>query len=82
LAWLGYSAARGHAFLLPDAAVLLNTGKKVVDRAHALGLQIDAWTVNDPATISQLFAWGVDTVETDDPSTAVTVRDRMRRSRR
>lgn len=80
--WLEYSAACGHAFLLPDAAVLLNTGKEVVRRAHALGLLVDAWTVDDPQTISQLFAWGVDTVETDDTHTAVAIRDRVRRGSR
>ena len=78
--WLEYSARYGHAFLLPDAAALLNAGQQLVDRAHALGIQIDAWTVDDPETIAQLFAWGVDTVETDDPQTAVEVRDRIRRS--
>jgi glycerophosphoryl diester phosphodiesterase len=78
--WLDYSARRGYAFLLPDAAALLKAGPELVDRAHALGIQIDAWTVDDPRGIAQLFAWGVDTVETNDPQTAVTVRNRVRHS--
>lgn len=37
----------------------------LVDRAHAAGLAVLAWTVNDPARARELAAWGVDTVITD-----------------
>jgi glycerophosphoryl diester phosphodiesterase len=77
--WLDYSVKQGYSFLLPDAEAVLSTGKDFVARAHALGIQIDAWTVDDPETISELFAWGVDTVETNDPEMAVPIRDRARR---
>lgn len=77
--WLDYSIKLGHSFLLPDAEAVLSTGKDFVARAHVLGIQIDAWTVDDPETISELFAWGVDTVETNDPEMAVPIRDRVRR---
>jgi glycerophosphoryl diester phosphodiesterase len=76
--WLDYSTTLGHAFLLPSAEAVLSTGKDFAERAHALGVQIDAWTVDDPAMISKLFAWGVDTVETNDPELAVPIRDRAR----
>ena len=43
-----------------------------IDRAHALGLQVHAWTVNDRPTMERLLALGVDGVMTDE---TVTLRD-------
>lgn len=37
-------------------------------RAHAHGLPVDAWTVNDPAQMSRLIAAGVDGIMTDAPA--------------
>jgi glycerophosphoryl diester phosphodiesterase len=34
--------------------------------------------VDDPDTIDRLFGWGVDAVVTNDPDTAVRIRDRRR----
>ena len=39
----------------------------LVAEAHDLGLQVLAWTVNDPAAMRQLLAWGVDGLITDRP---------------
>ena len=78
--WLSYSADRGHAFMLPNADAVLHSGMEFVAHAHALGVEVDAWTVDDPAAISELFAWGVDTIETNDPVMAVPLRDLARRS--
>lgn len=36
-------------------------------RAHALGLRVVPWTVNDPARMAELAAWGVDGLITDRP---------------
>ncbi len=79
--WLSYSADRGHAFLLPNAEAVLSAGKDLVDQAHALGVRLDAWTVDDPGAMSQLFSWGVDTIETNDPDMAVPIRDQARNLR-
>lgn len=38
---------------------------KVVEEAHALGLAVVAWTVNEPARVKLLGQWGVDTIITD-----------------
>jgi glycerophosphoryl diester phosphodiesterase len=39
--------------------------EKTVVAAHAAGLRVAAWTVNDPARVAELTAWGVDTIITD-----------------
>ncbi|MGE4243989.1 glycerophosphodiester phosphodiesterase [Ramlibacter sp.] len=38
-----------------------------VKEAQALGLQVLAWTVNDPAGMRQMMDWGVDGIVTDRP---------------
>lgn len=39
-----------------------------MDRAHALGLTVTPWTVNDPAAMRALIADGVDGLITDYPT--------------
>jgi glycerophosphoryl diester phosphodiesterase len=46
-----------------------------VDRIHNLGLDVNAWTVNSSSSIERMFAWGVDTVITDDPVLALSLLD-------
>ena len=38
-----------------------------VSAAHAAGVRVNTWTVNDPAEIGQLIAWGVDGIMSDFP---------------
>lgn len=42
--------------------------KPFVDRAHALGLKVLPWTINDTATMRQQIDDGVDGIITDDPA--------------
>ena len=42
-----------------------------VDRAHALGVSVVPWTVNDPADMRRLIGWGVDGLITDRPDLAM-----------
>lgn len=37
-----------------------------VDHAHRLGLQVHAWTVNDPAAMERLLDLGIDGIMTDE----------------
>ena len=43
----------------------------VIARCHALGLEVDYWTVNDAALARELAALGADGIMTDDPALIV-----------
>jgi glycerophosphoryl diester phosphodiesterase len=75
---LVYVRSRGHAFVLPQSPALFGAGRGFVREAHADGIQVGTWTVDDPEAIRSLFAMGVDAVASNDPVTAVAVRDRLR----
>ena len=40
------------------------------DEAHALGLAVIPWTVNEPEDMHRLVGWGVDGIVTDRPDRA------------
>lgn len=46
----------------------LVTGKPYVDHAHALGLKVIPWTVNDTGSIREQIGYGVDGIITDYPT--------------
>ncbi|OMC51840.1 glycerophosphodiester phosphodiesterase [Mycobacterium sp. IS-836] len=56
----------GANILSPDYQQV--TGKPYVDRAHALGLKVIPWTVNDADTMRAEIADGVDGIITDYPA--------------
>lgn len=43
------------------------SSEEVVDRAHALGMKVHPWTVNDEPLMLDLIGRGVDGIMTDDP---------------
>ena len=80
LAWLteraaGDAAARvvaeGGTTWAPDHESLT---RALLDDAHARGLRVIPWTVNDPADMRRLIAWGVDGLITDRPDRARPLR--------
>lgn len=48
--------------------------EKDVATIHDAGLTASVWTVNDPVRASELFAWNVDSIATDDPMSILAVR--------
>ena len=46
---------------------------RLVQEAHALGLQVIPWTVNESADMERLIGWGVDGLITDYPDRALAV---------
>jgi len=77
---LVYARTSGHAFVLPQVAAVIESGAAFVAEAHADGVRVGTWTVDDSKEIDQLFAMGVDAVATNDPAAGVSVRDRHRRA--
>ena len=59
--------AAGHTVIHPYFA---STSQALIDSAHAAGLEVNVWTVNDPDQIAQLAAMGADAVITDVPDVA------------
>jgi len=56
----------GASIAAPDYRLV--TGQPYVDHAHALGLKVIPWTVNDAAAMRQQIGFGVDGVITDYPT--------------
>jgi glycerophosphoryl diester phosphodiesterase len=76
---LVYAVRHGHDFVLPQSTALLQAGRPFVDEAHGAGVRVGTWTVDDERDLVTLFGWGVDAVASNDPTTAMAVRDRVAR---
>jgi glycerophosphoryl diester phosphodiesterase len=63
-------AAEGGPIWAPDHTDLTEIQ---IREAHALGLLVLPWTVNQPEDISRLIAWGVDGLISDRPDLALTL---------
>jgi glycerophosphoryl diester phosphodiesterase len=70
---LAFVIEAGHDFLLPGSRGLLARGLDVVERAHAAGVRIGTWTVDDRETFARLLEHGVDAVATNDPAMGLAV---------
>ena len=64
-------AERGHRWLHPDWGNLVGRLERAVESAHAAGVRLDAWTVDDPLVMQRLAATGVDAFITNDPALAL-----------
>jgi glycerophosphoryl diester phosphodiesterase len=63
-------AVEGGPIWAPDHTGLT---ERQIQEAHALGLLVLPWTVNQPADISRLIAWGVDGLISDRPDLALAL---------
>jgi glycerophosphoryl diester phosphodiesterase len=61
-------ADQGHGAWHPHHATI---DADAVAAAHAVGIAVNVWTVDDPGRIATLAAWGVDAVVTNDVPTAL-----------
>src|SRR5262245_12940494 len=61
------AAERGHWGIHPDQAAALGAAGDVYDIAHAQGLHINVWTVDDPVDARQLRDLGADGIVTNVP---------------
>lgn len=62
---------RGHAALHPWVERL---DRSTVDACHAVGLEVNTWTCDDPARMAELIEWGIDGICTNVPDVCLTVR--------
>jgi glycerophosphoryl diester phosphodiesterase len=79
--WVGLSPSRRcryRVLQVPETAGRIRiVTPRFIRCAHRAGLPVQVWTVNDPADMRRLLAWGADALITDRPDLAVPiVRDR------
>ena len=64
--------SHGHRALHPDLLSVAGTSAgAAATRAHELALEVNVWTVNDPAELARLAAAGIDALITDVPDVAL-----------
>ncbi|WP_436793254.1 glycerophosphodiester phosphodiesterase [Actinospongicola halichondriae] len=66
------ASKRGHDAINP---YFLFVDEALIDAAHGAGLEVNAWTVNEPDVIAQLASLGIDGIVTDVPDVAVETLD-------
>jgi len=71
---LAWRPLPGAAAQLPYRAYGIDLGRRaLIDKLHALGLEVHFWTVNDAALATRLLDAGADAIMTDDPRALVPV---------
>jgi glycerophosphoryl diester phosphodiesterase len=68
---LALAARSGHDMVLPGTWGLLPAGPAFVTEAHAAGVRVGTWTVDDAPTVAELAGWGVDAIASNDPGMAL-----------
>jgi glycerophosphoryl diester phosphodiesterase len=56
---------------------VVSNGKWFVDVAHAMGVAVEVWTVNEPDPMRRLLGWGVDGIFSDSPATLVGIMEEL-----
>lgn len=63
-------ANSGHTALHPYFG---HVTRECIEVFHSHGLQVNSWTVDDPATMADLVSWGIDGLCTNVPDVALSV---------
>jgi glycerophosphoryl diester phosphodiesterase len=70
-AWLAGRPPGTRAQIPTHAGPFSLANARTLRKLHALGLEVDYWTINDPAVARRLVALGADGIMTDDPARIV-----------
>ena len=68
---LAHAVDEGHDMVLPGTWSLVPAGKAFVDEAHAAGIRVGTWVVDDAPTVRELAGWGLDAIASNDPAMAL-----------
>jgi glycerophosphoryl diester phosphodiesterase len=74
--WIGWSLGSGgyRAFQVPERAGRTRVvSPRFIQAAHAAGLVVQVWTVNDTDDMRRLLDWGADGLITDRPDLAASI---------
>jgi glycerophosphoryl diester phosphodiesterase len=61
---------KGHVAIHPWVRML---ARETIDECHALGVQVNTWTCDDPDRMRELLEWGIDGICTNVPDVALGV---------
>lgn len=70
---IAHALEAGHDLLLPGSRGLVAATEALVERAHAAGIRLGTWTVDQPERFRMLLGWGVDAIATNDPAMGLDV---------
>lgn len=68
----------GHDMVLPGTWGLVPAGADVIADAHAAGIRLGTWTVDDPQAVAMLAGWGIDAIASNDPAMALSTLSDLR----
>lgn len=68
---LAHAVETGHDVVLPGERALIPAGEGFVEQAHAAGVRVGTWTVDDAATVRFLLGWGLDAIASNEPAMAL-----------
>ena len=68
---LAHALDAGHDMVLPGTWSLVPAGRAFVEEAHAAGMRVGTWVVDDAPTVRELCAWGMDAIASNDPGMAL-----------